>query len=899
MKTQAITHWAGFLAGGIAALLAVLAPSAHAAAISEPATVFYGKVIVTDAVRPYLLTEGTLLWTIEKSGGGTLALRATLREVNEGEFSYRLNVPHEALLSGLPINSAALPLGAVAQTHAHGQITVQGLPARRIGPAGGAFDAAQALRTAAYRMDLLVSLNSEDLDGDGLPDWWETRFTLDDPNADPDGDGLNNLAEHRRGTNPRQDDRVPSLATKEVRAVADGTSLVLLQAVDSDSAPAALLYTVTRVPDSGVLYLRNASASAANPDAALNLGDTFTQADIEGGKIIFADQSLAGTVESSSFQVTLQDENPAHALSTNTVRLQIYRPRTEVSLNAENLDGAVPKALPSFAGFTAEEDPYLASHALSRDWSYVVADGSAETRNLQVTLPSSTLNTNSYATSYIPSYGPDRCHFLIGGGGNDRLVGSMESDVISGGPGADVVRGNGGADLFVLASRYDGNDTIEDFNPAENDRIDLSRVLVGTSKSLTNYVRVINTPSNSILQISCTGSGAVYGDLALTLSGPVLAQQGLASLVESGHVITGDKAFAPRVSIVATIPVASENGPSSGEFRLTRTGSLDAALVVNLQITGPAGNGTDYFYLSPQVTFPAGQRTLTLTVIPYADANTELNEVVDIVVLGGAAYEAAATAHAQVTIEDLKPLISIEALEPLALKSDLTPGYFLITRESILDRSVFVQLTVSGTAANGTDYQSIPAFVNLAPFQTTALIAVTPKSTAILSNGLEYVQLLIRTNAAYKVSNVSSARVMILEQQMSFNAWQDRFFPGASSDLTAFGNLDSGFKGIRNLHRYAFGLDPSAPQLSRGAPEFKIVNQRLTVAFRRPYSVVQVQYAVEVSDDLVTWHSGDQWWEQFTAPEHANDVEIVSYRSKQTVSDTPKLFMRVRVAYAP
>jgi hypothetical protein len=53
--------------------------------------------------------------------------------------------------------------------------------------------------------------HSEDLDGDGLFDHWETSHSLTDPAGDDDHDGLPNFLEFLSGTNPNLNDS-PTLA---------------------------------------------------------------------------------------------------------------------------------------------------------------------------------------------------------------------------------------------------------------------------------------------------------------------------------------------------------------------------------------------------------------------------------------------------------------------------------------------------------------------------------------------------------------------------------------------------------------------------------------------------------------------------------------------------------------
>ena len=55
-----------------------------------------------------------------------------------------------------------------------------------------------------------ITTNKDDTDDDGMPDWWEKKYSLDpenpdDAHTDQDGDGYTNLKEYESGTNPMKD----------------------------------------------------------------------------------------------------------------------------------------------------------------------------------------------------------------------------------------------------------------------------------------------------------------------------------------------------------------------------------------------------------------------------------------------------------------------------------------------------------------------------------------------------------------------------------------------------------------------------------------------------------------------------------------------------------------------
>ena len=82
-------------------------------------------------------------------------------------------------------------------------------------------------------------------------------------------------------------------------------------------------------------------------------------------------------------------------------------------------------------------------------------------------------------------------------------------------------------------------------------------------------------------------------------------------------------------TIVASDPNASEVGPDTGEFTITRTGGdLTVPLSILTTIGGTATEIADYGNIQPNVTIPANQGSAVLTIVPVTDANVEGDETV-------------------------------------------------------------------------------------------------------------------------------------------------------------------------------------------------------------------------------------------------------------------------------
>ena len=226
----------------------------------------------------------------------------------------------------------------------------------------------------------------------------------------------------------------------------------------------------------------------------------------------------------------------------------------------------------------------------------------------------------------------------------------------------------------------------------------------------------------------------------------------------------------PQVNLTETDTEASEVGPDPGVLTFTRSGgNIAAALPVFISRTGTATGSLDFVNFTSIVTIPANQLSTPLTISPLQDNLVEGNETVTITILPGsvfANYLIGSPSVGTVNIADDPPIMSVTALDPSASEVGPDPGVFNFTRSGgDVSKSLLIQVRISGTATNGTDYQSPGGaffFVTIPPNETTATITINPFPDSFVE-GDETVVFTIQPSASYSIGNPSTATVTIAD----------------------------------------------------------------------------------------------------------------------------------------
>lgn len=122
------------------------------------------------------------------------------------------------------------------------------------------------------------------------------------------------------------------------------------------------------------------------------------------------------------------------------------------------------------------------------------------------------------------------------------------------------------------------------------------------------------------------------------------------------------------------------------------------------------------------------------------------------------------TASAATTVSRL-PTVTLVATDPQASEQVGNRGQFTVYRTGDTSKYLTVKYTVSGTAANGTDYARLPGSVTIPARSASAAVSVSPVNDALFE-GDETVLLSLQPNASYLMGTPNSATVVIADNDL-------------------------------------------------------------------------------------------------------------------------------------
>lgn len=248
----------------------------------------------------------------------------------------------------------------------------------------------------------------------------------------------------------------------------------------------------------------------------------------------------------------------------------------------------------------------------------------------------------------------------------------------------------------------------------------------------------------------------------------------------------------PDYTTIAVAPTvtAAIRGETTGALVFARVNpyySTSAPRTITFGTSGTAINGTDYNLSSGSpITIPAGQGAVTNLLTPTTESALAGTKIMTATLNAGSTY-AVSSSNGVATMGILEdaPLISVSTSNSYAYQNAGSGG-FVISRQYGLPFSLTVPYTLTGTAVNGTDYNTLPTSVTFAPNQTTTNITVIANTSPILT-GAKTVVLNISPGNLYYTGVTTQAVVTLLPQSSSTNSVASplgRYWRGSGADPT-------------------------------------------------------------------------------------------------------------------
>ncbi len=327
-----------------------------------------------------------------------------------------------------------------------------------------------------------------------------------------------------------------------------------------------------------------------------------------------------------------------------------------------------------------------------------------------------------------------------------------------------------------------GNVTGPDSQPLEG--VYVANYAPSNSTTHTNSSTFRGTWTDSDGNYTLTGLTAGGYTITPTLYPNSFTPSGFTNPLTVGPSTTGRNftcSLLPTVTVNVTDPVANEGpSPGTGTIRLERTGSTTTALIVQIfnANTGTATRNTDYT-LTPaptastndggsgtsQYTIPAGAAFLDIAVTPTNDSTAEGTETAALNFANtSGGYVLAGPAAGLVEIVDdespILPVVKLTHIDNVASENGPDTAVLKLERSGATTGKLTVNLTLTGTATNVTDY-AMPTSVIFPVDSASTTFTLTPVDDAAQEE-TETVIATITTNAAYARDTTSNSQTITL-----------------------------------------------------------------------------------------------------------------------------------------
>ena len=165
--------------------------------------------------------------------------------------------------------------------------------------------------------------------------------------------------------------------------------------------------------------------------------------------------------------------------------------------------------------------------------------------------------------------------------------------------------------------------------------------------ALTGTVTIPAGQASTSISVKPVEDPSVFGNQTVTLILTNTLNYEVGNPGSATMSIQDDKL--PLVSITASTPTVSQQGDTTGQFTISRTGT-SGDLTVYLAVSGTAVSGFDYAPIDNPVVIPNGSAAITVDVIPFQNLILNSSEDVELSVLTATNYNVSSAATADVTI---------------------------------------------------------------------------------------------------------------------------------------------------------------------------------------------------------------------------------------------------------